>query len=189
LEERAQSDGSLMPGCAIRLVDDAGNAVAEGESGEILSRGPELFSAYVDEALNGQAFVDGWFRSGDVGVMERGLLRVVDRKKDIIIRGGENISSKEIEDIVRQMPGVSEAAAVPYPDRLMGERAAIFVEMRDGHPIDLPAIRQHFEAAGVARQKTPERLVVLPVLPRNATGKVLKTELRKQVAAAEQENG
>jgi acyl-CoA synthetase (AMP-forming)/AMP-acid ligase II len=186
LRERAWTDGSLASGAQIRLVDDEGRDVPDGASGEVISRGPERFLGYFDAALNADAFTsDGWFRTGDIAVIDQqGLLTVVDRKKDILIRGGENIAAKEVEDILTQHAEVLEAAVVGWPDPAYGERVGAFVRLRPGGALDIESLRRHFEAVGVARQKIPERLVIVDDFPRNPSGKIMKTELRQRARAA-----
>jgi cyclohexanecarboxylate-CoA ligase len=180
LGKRAGTDGRPMPGTQVRIVDAEGRDLPPGRDGEIWSRGPELFAGYRDPALNAEAFTaDGWLRTGDVGRMdEDGYLTVTDRLKDIIVRGGEKISSKEVEDLLSVHPAVAETVAVAEPDERYGERVCAFVVLRQGRHLDLDAVRDHFAAHGAARQKTPERLVVVDVLPRTAAGKVRKHELR-----------
>ncbi|MWA02366.1 AMP-binding protein [Actinomadura sp. LD22] len=180
LAKRAHTDGRPMPGNEVRIVDAQGHDVPPGRDGEILSRGPELFPGYRDEALNTTTFArDGWLRTGDVGRLdEDGYLTVTDRLKDIIVRGGEKISSKEVEDLLAAHPSVAEAVAVAEPDERYGERVCAFTVLHPGASLDLDAVRAHFAAAGAARQKTPERLIVVDTLPRTAAGKVRKTELR-----------
>lgn len=182
-EKRATTDGKLLPGVQVRLVDDAGQAVGTDIPGEIVSMGPELFKGYLDPAHNAAAFAaDGWFHTGDIGQLDAdGYLRIVDRKKDIIIRGGENISSKEVEDVLTAHPAVAEAAVVAWPDARMGERVGAFVRLRETAALTVDDVAAHFAAAGIARQKTPERLVVVDDFPRTPAGKVLKTELRERV--------
>lgn len=180
--ERANTDGALAPGNELRIVDDDGRDLPEGSPGEILTRGPELFLGYSDPAFNADAFVDGtWFRAGDIGIFERGRLTIVDRKKDIIIRGGENISSKEVEDLLVLHPAIADAAAVAAPHPRHGETVCAFVVLRAGATVELKDIQEHFERAGLARQKTPERLVIVDELPRGQGGKVQKVELRKRL--------
>ena len=183
LDKRADTDGRLTPGSEIRIVDEHGCDVDNGESGEILSRGPELFVGYFDSALNAQSMTDGWFRTGDVGTVDaEGYLRITDRKKDIIVRGGENISSKEVEDVLMAHPAVADAAAIGAPDKRFGERVCAFVVLNSGHDLDLPQIQAHFTATGLARQKTPEQLHVVNDLPRTASGKVQKQLLRERLS-------
>jgi cyclohexanecarboxylate-CoA ligase len=180
LDPRADTDGRLLAGNEVRLVDAAGRDVPVGQPGEILTRGPELFSGYTDPALNAAAFLPGgWFRTGDIGRVDAGgRLTVTDRLKDIIIRGGENISSKEVEDLLITHPAVADVAVIPVPDPALGERVCAVVVARPGHTFDVEAARAHFAAAGAARQKTPEVIVLADELPRTASGKVRKDALR-----------
>jgi acyl-CoA synthetase len=181
--QRSQTDGRLQPGSEVRIVDDAEQAVAPGEEGEVLVRGPELFIGYTDATLNQQAFTaDGWFRTGDIGRLDTdNCLTLTDRKKDIVIRGGENISSLEVERVLASHPGVLDAAVVAAPDPRYGEKVCAFVVARPGAGLDLAAVQRHFATAGVARQKTPESLVLVGELPRTASGKVRKGELRDRL--------
>jgi cyclohexanecarboxylate-CoA ligase len=185
LGKRADTDGRLVAGNRIRLVDPAGRDVPAGRDGEVLSRGPELFTGYTDAALNAAAFPPGgWFRTGDVGRLDDdGYLTVTDRLKDIIIRGGENISSKEVEDLLITHPAVADVAVIPAPDPVMGERVCAVVVPRPGSSFDIDEARAHFAAAGVARQKTPEVIVLVDELPRTPAGKVRKDVLRTRAGA------
>ncbi|MWA02375.1 AMP-binding protein [Actinomadura sp. LD22] len=180
LAKRARTDGRPMPCNEVRIVDAQGRELPLGQDGEILSRGPELFPGYRDDALNAAAFTqDGWLRTGDVGRMDDdGYLTVTDRLKDIIVRGGEKISSKEVEDLLAAHPSVAEAVAIAEPDERYGERVCAFAVLHPGAYLDMDTVRDHFAAAGAARQKTPERLILVDTLPRTAAGKVRKTDLR-----------
>ncbi|MDB5471541.1 MAG: hypothetical protein JWR84_3101 [Caulobacter sp.] len=185
LVQRMTTDGPAALGCEIRIVDDAGDDLPIGYEGEVATRGPEMFLGYTDEALNAEAFLPGrWYRTGDIGRLDReGLLTITDRKKDIIIRGGENISSREVEDLMLRLPGVVEAAAVAMPDERLGEKVCVFLRMAPGAGLGLEEVDRAFRDFGVARQKTPERLVILDEFPRTASGKVQKVTLRRQLAA------
>jgi acyl-CoA synthetase (AMP-forming)/AMP-acid ligase II len=123
LDKQLNTEGRAIPGSEMRFVDDDGNEVPEGAEGEICTRGPELFLGYLDASLNTAAFLPGgWYRTGDIGRLDTdGYLLITDRKKDIIIRGGENISSKEVENIMLGHPAVAEVAVVAAPDERMGE--------------------------------------------------------------------
>jgi len=180
LDLRAGTDGGLLAGNEVRLVDAAGRDVPDGQPGEILTRGPELFTGYTDQALNAAAFLPGgWFRTGDVGRIDAGgRLTVTDRLKDIIIRGGENISAKEVEDLLITHPAVADVAVIPVPDPALGERVCAVVVARPGAAFDVAAARDHLAAAGAARQKTPEVVVLVDELPRTPSGKVRKDVLR-----------
>ncbi|MAG31522.1 MAG: cyclohexanecarboxylate-CoA ligase [Deltaproteobacteria bacterium] len=179
---RAFSDGAACPNSEIQITREDGTECEVGEPGEVWLRGPEQFVGYTDPELNRESFAPGgWFRTGDVGVMDReGNLSITDRIKDIIIRGGENLSSLEIEDLVLRHDDVAEAAAVGWPDPRYGERVCIFVVPLPGKSApDVADLIVHFEGLGVARQKTPEKVVPVAELPRTAAGKIKKNELRR----------
>ncbi|MCY3967571.1 MAG: AMP-binding protein, partial [bacterium] len=185
LSMRARTDGALYKDIQLRIVDDSGNDLPPGEAGEIWSIGPEQFIGYTDPELNKEAFsADGWFRTGDVGVLdENGNLTITDRIKDIIIRGGENLSSLEIEDMVRRHPSVAEAAAVGMADPRYGERVCVFVIPQKGE--QAPSVAElvdHFQQLGVSKQKTPEKVIEVADFPRTPSGKLKKSELRKQIS-------
>ena len=174
--KRLYTDGDPLPGVEIRLAPD----------GEIISRGPDLCLGYLDPELTAQVFDDeGWYHTGDVGVIdEDGYLTIVDRKADFIIRGGENISALEVEEIILGMPGIAEAAVVAAPDARLGEHAAAVLRMVPGHAMPtLDEVRAHFERAGIARQKWPEELIEVADFPRTPSGKIQKAVLRRDIAA------
>jgi cyclohexanecarboxylate-CoA ligase len=179
-EKRHGTDGRVTDGNEVRLVDDEGADVPPGAEGEIVARGPRQFAGYRDASLDAEAFLPGgWFRTGDIGRFDAdGYLIITDRKKDIIIRGGENIASREVEDLLVLQPGIAEAAVCAAPDPLLGEQVCAFVVPRPGAHIDLDVVRAHFAMLGVARHKTPERVETVTDLPRTPTGKVKKAELR-----------
>src|SRR5262249_59750350 len=154
--------------------------VADGEEGEILVRGPEQLVGYVHPEDNEGAFdEDGYFRMGDLGRRVHGhYLVITGRKKDIIIRSGENISPKEVEDVLAAHPAVADVAIVAMPSRETGEKGCAFVVLWPGQTIDLAEIRRFVERAGLARQKCPEHLVIVDELPRVPSGKASKDELR-----------
>ncbi|MWA02425.1 AMP-binding protein [Actinomadura sp. LD22] len=173
--KRLHTDGEALPGVEIRL----------GEDGEIFSRGPDLCIGYTDPELTERAFdEDGWYRTGDIGVLdEDGYLTITDRKSDIIIRGGENISALEVEEALLAMPGVAEAAVVAAPDERLGERAAAVVRTRPDVPAPtIEEMRAHLERVGLGRQKWPEELHAVEDFPRTASGKVQKFLLRRDIA-------
>tara|TARA_R110002020_G_scaffold77613_8_gene195913 strand:- start:13813 stop:15078 length:1266 start_codon:yes stop_codon:yes gene_type:complete len=180
LDKQLHTEGRAIVGSEMRFVDDDGKDVPSGEEGEICTRGPELFIGYLDPVLNESAFLPGgWYRSGDIGRLDaEGFLLITDRKKDIIIRGGENISSKEVEAVLLRLDAVADAAVVAAPDERMGEVVRACLVLSPGAAITLEDIRAHFAATGIAKQKTPERLSIVDELPRNASGKVLKYKLR-----------
>jgi acyl-CoA synthetase (AMP-forming)/AMP-acid ligase II len=185
LEKRVNTEGRPVPGVQLKILGEDGAELPTGEEGEVTVLSPQMFLGYNDAALNAEAFTpDGWFKTGDVGRMDGdGYLTLTDRKKDIIIRGGENISSKEVEDVLATHPAVFESAVTAMPDEVMGEKVCAFVILRPGAELTLDAVRAHFVAAGVARQKTPERIVLVEDFPRTSAGKVKKFELRAQLRA------
>ncbi|CAJ1503345.1 AMP-binding protein [[Mycobacterium] kokjensenii] len=173
-DKRLFTDGDARPGVEVRLADD----------GEILSRGPDLCLGYTDDALTEAAFdADGWYHTGDIGVLDAdGYLTITDRKADVIIRGGENISAVEVEDVLLTMPAVAEAIVVAAPDARLGERAVAVLRLKPGQAMpELAEVRAHFESAGVARQKWPEELREVADFPRTASGKVQKYLVRKEL--------
>jgi len=184
-DRRAYTDGRITPFNEVKIVDDDDREVLVGQVGEVCTRGPRLFMGYVDSELDRACFLPGgWYKSGDIGrVDEEGFLTITDRKKDIIIRGGENISAKEVEDVLATAPGVVESAVAAMPDPDMGERVCAFVVLKPGASLCLEDVRAHFARAGIARQKTPERVVVVEDLPRTPSGKVRKIDLREQLRA------
>jgi acyl-CoA synthetase len=174
-EKRLYTDGNPRPGVEIRLAPD----------GEIFSRGPDLCLGYTDDELTNRAFdADGWYRTGDVGVLDDdGYLTITDRKADVIIRGGENISALEVEEVLLTMPAVAEAVVVSAPDARLGEHAAAVLRVRTGHSMPTMAeVHEHFERAGVAKQKWPEELHEVDDYPRTASGKVQKFLVRQGIA-------
>ena len=174
-DKRLFTDGNARPGVEVRLADD----------GEILSRGPDLCLGYTDDALTAAAFdADGWYHTGDIGVLDAdGYLTITDRKADVIIRGGENISAVEVEDVLLAMPAVAEAVVVAAPDARLGERAVAVLRIKPGCVLPAMAqVREHFERMGVARQKWPEELREVEDFPRTASGKVQKYLVRNQLA-------
>ena len=180
-EKCVMTDGRPGVGCEVKIVDDEGRELSPGEEGEVLVFGPQLAIGYLDGKLDEGAFTaEGFFRSGDLGVLDPdGYVRISGRKKDIIIRKGENLSAKSIEDVLCDHPKVADAAVVGVPDAERGERVCACVVLRPGvRSLDLAEIGEFMIGRGLMRQKIPEQLEILPELPRNATGKVKKFELR-----------
>ncbi|MFS0736037.1 AMP-binding protein [Sphingomonas sp. 1P06PA] len=181
-ELAATTDGEIID-YDVRILDDGGNPLPQGSEGEIVARGPAMFMGYADEAQTREAIDDeGYFRTGDIGLItpENGL-RITGRKKDLIIRGGENISAKEIEDVLHRHPAIAEAAVVAMPHARLGEGVCAFLVMRGDN---LPAFDEvaHFVSAnGLAPQKRPERIEIVDDLPRTASGKVRKDLLRSMI--------
>lgn len=159
-----------------------GAARPTGEVGELWLRGPELFVGYADAEQTAAAIRRGWFRTGDLATVDAdGWLTIVGRIKDIIIRAGENIAAADVEGVLEAHPDVAQAVAVGYPDPLVGERVSAFVVTRA--PFDLATCRAWFERRGVARFKTPERVVRVDELPLLSAGKPDRAALRDRAAA------
>jgi acyl-CoA synthetase (AMP-forming)/AMP-acid ligase II len=173
-EQLANSEGKPVQGCELCVVD-----------GEIRVRGPMLCHGYTDPALTAEAFdEDGFFRTGDLGRLRPdGHVVLTGRSKDLIIRKGENISAREVEDLLQSHASVGAVAVIGLPDAERGERVCAVVETRPGAaPLDFAAMQAHCRAAGLMKQKIPEQLEIVDALPRNATLKILKHTLRERFA-------
>jgi cyclohexanecarboxylate-CoA ligase len=187
LARHAETDGAPIGPTEIRVADDDGAVLAPPATGNLQVRGPDLCVGYRDPALNLKAFTaDGWFRTGDLAEIDaEGRLRIAGRVKDIIVRGGENLSAQEIENLLFEHPDVREVAVVAFPDPVLGERACAYVV---GEPdLTLDAAVAFLKTRGVANQKLPERLRVVDELPKTASGKVQKFVLRAEQAREAQE--
>jgi cyclohexanecarboxylate-CoA ligase len=178
------TDGPPVTGCQVRIVTLEGEVAPQGADGEVRVKGPMVFKGYTDPALDADAFDDeGWFRTGDLGHLDpAGHVVLTGRLKDVIIRKGENISAKEIEDLLYQHPKVGDVAVIGLPDRERGERVCAVVETATGaEPLELAEMVAYLKGSDLMVQKIPEQLEVVEALPRNNTlGKVLKTDLRDQ---------
>jgi cyclohexanecarboxylate-CoA ligase len=175
------TDGCPVPGAVARLVDDEGRPVGTGVEGEVEAYGPQLCVGYLDAALNAAFTPDGFFRTGDLAVADAdGYLRITGRRKDIIIRKGENLSAKGIEDDLAAHPKIADVAVIGVPDPASGEHVCACAVLRHGAgELTLAEVRTFMEGRGVMRQKIPEQLEIMSELPRNATGKVRKDLLRQ----------
>jgi long-chain acyl-CoA synthetase len=171
--------GRAIPGCEMKLVDIDGNDTPPGEIGEIAIRGENIMKGYWNrpEATK-EAIPDGWFRSGDLATVDdEGYYTIVDRKKDMIIRGGLNIYPREVEEVLYTHPEVLEAAVVGIPDELMGEEVGAAVVMRPGATATLEDIQTYVKER-LAAYKYPRKLWILPELPKGPSGKILRREVR-----------
>jgi acyl-CoA synthetase (AMP-forming)/AMP-acid ligase II len=179
---RLASCGRPVFASEIRVVDDDGTDVPPDTIGEIVFRGPLLMSGYWgDPALTAETIVDGWLHSGDLGKLDAdGYLYIVDRKKDIIISGGANISGREVEEVLYWHPAVAEAVVVGRPDPEWGEKVHAFVIPHEGEEVSADALIA-FCRERLAHYKCPDRIDFAPELPRNALGKFMKTELRDRL--------
>jgi long-chain acyl-CoA synthetase len=182
--EHPASSGRCSAVLQLRIVDESGNPLAPGERGELLVRGTSVFRGYWNRPdANAGAFVDGWFRTGDVAYLDdEGYLYIVDRIKDLIIRGGENIGCGQVEAALLMHPDVFEAAVYAVPDERLGEEVGATIYARAG--VDLPAL-EAFLAQHLARFEIPRYFrVAAEPLPRTASGKILKRELRAEAVRA-----
>lgn len=179
------TDGYAAAGVEIKVVDDARKTLPPGCEGEEASRGPNVFMGYFDEPeLTARALdEEGWYYSGDLCRMdEAGYIKITGRKKDIIVRGGENISSREVEDILLQHPKIYDACVVAMPDERLGERSCAYVVLKaPHHSLSLEEVVAFFSRKRVAKYKYPEHIVVIEKLPRTASGKIQKFLLRKDI--------
>lgn len=180
------SDGAALDGHHVAVVGENGKEVPRGTEGDIAYRGPSHMIGYLGDPKETAALFtpDGLSKSGDLGVMDvDGFVRVTGRVKDIIIRGGMNISAREIEDHLVSHPALSDSAVVGFPDDRLGERVGVFVVTREGQPEPtVEDLRTYLTGHGVAIQKTPEHVIAIDELPMTATGKVQKHVLRQKAA-------
>jgi fatty-acyl-CoA synthase len=182
--EKIGSTGRAIAHVEIEIRDDRGNRLAPGENGEICLRGPKVTQGYWnDPEKTASAFFRDWFRSGDIGYLdEDGFLYLTDRKKDMIISGGENIASSEVERVIYELPQVREVAVIGLRDERWGEKPVAVVVLADGSTLALPDLADHCRAK-LASFKVPKQLIVRDSLPRNPSGKVLKRVLRAELEA------
>ena len=192
---KGASVGRVNPGVELRLVDDHGKQVATGEAGEILVRsGPPgscltMRCYYNDPQATAEAIENGWVRTGDLGRFDaEGYLYIVDRKKDMVLSGGYNIYSKEVEAAILDLPEVQDVAVVGVPDAVYGEAVAAFVEVRPGALLAAERVIEHCRET-IAGYKKPKHVCFVGSLPRNSTGKVLKYQLREDFAVQPGKNG
>ncbi len=184
IEAAWQFDGRALPGVEVCAVDEASKPVAPGQPGEQWSRGPHTFIGYLGEPeLTARALdADGWHHSGDLAtVSAEGGVRIVGRIKDMIIRGGQNISAREVEDILLEHPACHSVALIGLPDERMGELGCAVVVCPPGKTLGFEEMKQFLIARGVARFKLPERLVLRDALPATPSGKIQKFKLREEL--------
>lgn len=181
----ASTDGRIVD-YDVRIVDEAGRDLPDGQEGEILARGPAMMAGYADPAQTAEAIdAHGFFRTGDLGLRDaRGGLTITGRKKDLIIRGGENISATEIEQVLLTHPAVADCAVVAMPHPRLGEGVCAYVVAHGaaGEPELAQKLAAHVACSGLARQKIPERFELVESLPRTASGKIRKDRLREDIA-------
>ncbi|AQQ53979.1 class I adenylate-forming enzyme family protein [Planococcus lenghuensis] len=180
--EKIGSVGKPLLYTGVRVADEEGNALPVGEVGEIIVKGPQVMKGYLkNEQATYQTVRDGWLFSGDLGKFdEEGFLYIVDRKKDMIIRGGENIYPLEVEEVLYEIPEVLEAAVIGVPHEVMGEVPKAFVVLKEGQRLTEEQVLDYCQGK-IAKYKLPQEVEFIDSLPRNASGKVLKTVLRDEV--------
>ena len=174
------STGRALAHVEVSIRNDSGENLAANIEGEICLRGPKVTSGYwKDPEKTAASFFGSWFRTGDIGLLDDdGFLYLTDRLKDMIISGGENIASSEVERVIYTLDGVSEAAVIGIADEQWGERPEAFIVLHPGHSLDLEQLQNHCREH-LAGFKVPKGLHLMEDLPRNATGKVLKRKLRE----------
>lgn len=184
-QKLADTEGRAMPGMEIRIVKPNGQLATAGQEGEIRVRGSHLCVGFLDEELNKKAFdSDGYFSTGDIGFLDDGgWLTISGRLKDVIIRKGENISAKKIEDLLYQHDAVKDVAVIGLPDKDRGEMACAVVQLEQGQSLAFTQMQEFCRNKGLVIQEVPERLEVLDELPRNLSGKILKNELQAMFSA------
>ncbi len=185
-EKLAATEGRPTPGVELIVVTLDGDRAAPGQEGEIRLKGPQVIGGYLDPALDAEAFDDdGYFRSGDLGIVDAdGYVTITGRLKDVIIRHGENISAKEVEDLLYSHPAVADVAVIGLPDPKTGERACAVISMTEGQTLAFADMVAYLKDQGLRVQSIPEQLEVVDVVPRNPAGKILKHTLRERFAPA-----
>ncbi len=185
-QKLADTEGRPTPGVELIVVALDGTRAGPGVEGEIRLKGAQVISGYLDPALDADAFDDeGYFRSGDLGVVDdEGYVTITGRLKDVIIRHGENISAKEVEDLLYAHPAVADVAVIGLPDPRTGERACAVVAVAEGESFDFTAMGEYLSGKGLRTNAIPEQLEIVDVVPRNPAGKILKHTLREQFTSS-----
>jgi cyclohexanecarboxylate-CoA ligase len=181
-QKLADTEGRPTPGVELIVVGLDGRRAGPGEEGEIRLKGPQVIRGYLDPTLDVDAFdEDGYFRSGDLGIVDaEGFVTITGRLKDVIIRHGENISAKEVEDLLYSHPAVADVAVIGLPDPKTGERACAVVSVNEGRSLPFDDMVAYLKDQGLRVQAIPEQLEVVDVVPRNPAGKILKHTLRER---------
>jgi len=178
------SVGETVPGVEVEIRDTDGNALPRGEEGEICVRGHNIMKGYLDNPADTEAafWADGWFRSGDIGVLdEKGYLFIVDRLKDMIITGGENVYPREVEEALYAMPQIQECAVIGIPDKEWGEKVVAVIILKEENGPSAAEIKA-FLKPRLSPFKVPKEYAIVKEMPKNAAGKILKRELRTTFA-------
>ena len=185
IDRLTTTDGRPLEGVEVQARLPDGTVAPPGVEGELWVRGVTLFSEYLDDPeQTAEVLVDGWCRTGDLGVVDvEGYVDARDRLKDIVVRGGLNVSSREVENILVQHPDVYRVAVIGFPDERLGERICAVVVPAAGSSVQLESLVEFARQLGLSQVKLPERVVCVVGLPVNPTGKVLKFELRDRFGA------
>lgn len=183
-QKLADTEGRPTPGVELIVVALDGTRAGPGVEGEIRLKGPQIIKGYLDPALDAEAFdADGYFRSGDLGIVDtEGYVTITGRLKDVIIRHGENISAKEVEDLLYAHPSVADVAVIGLPDPKTGERACAVVALAEGTSLDQADMVAYLKGEGLRVNAIPEQLELVDIVPRNPAGKILKHTLRDRFA-------
>jgi len=184
-DKLANTEGQASPGVELKVSRLDGKVAGPGEEGEIRVKGPQVCRGYLDSSLDAEAFDDeGFFRTGDLGFVDaEGYVVITGRLKDVIIRKGENISAKEVEDLLYTHEKVADVAVIGLPDQALGERCCAVVALQDaGNPLEFDEMVDFLKGKGLMVQKIPEQLETVGVIPRNPSGKIVKHVLRDQYA-------
>ena len=187
-EKAFTSDGRALPGSEVRVVDEAGRRRPADTVGNLQARGITHFVGYLKKPQLNAVDADGWFDTGDLARMDAdGYIRIAGRTKDVIIRGGENVPVAEVENLIYRHPRVAECAVVAMPDERLGERGCAFIVTKGNVALRLVELTEFLGAAGMAKQYWPERLEILPEMPRTPSGKIQKFKLRAMAAGLKPE--
>jgi acyl-CoA synthetase (AMP-forming)/AMP-acid ligase II len=184
-DKLADTEGQASPGVDLKVVTIDGKVAGPAEEGEIRAKGPQVCRGYLDSSLDAEAFdEEGFFRTGDLGFVDaEGYVVITGRLKDVIIRKGENISAKEVEDLLYTHDKIADVAVIGLPDPSLGERCCAVVALQDaGNPLEFNEMVDFLKDKGLMMQKIPEQLETVDVIPRNPSGKIVKHVLRDQYA-------
>ena len=182
-DKLATTEGTAMPGVTLVVVKADGTRAQPGEEGELRAKGPQIMRGYLDASLDAEAFDDdGFFRTGDLGTIDAdGYVVITGRLKDVIIRNAENISAKEIEDLLYEHPKVFDVAVIGLPDARTGERVCAIVALNDADDaLTFAEMQEFLRAHDIRNQAIPEQLELIDVMPRNQSGKITKNVLREK---------
>lgn len=182
-EKLARTEGRAMPGVELIAIKPDGKQAQAGEEGELRAKAPQLMLGYLDSQLDDNAFDEnGYFQTGDLGIIdEDGYVVISGRLKDVIIRHGENISAKEVEDLLFQHPSIMDVAVIGLPDEVTGERACAVLSInKEAAPITIEEMRKYLDDAGLRRNAIPEQLEIIELIPRNPSGKITKNVLKEE---------